>query len=199
MAMTSHYVNRDRGLRLDRRSVAGGLCAAGLFSAAPRAGLAAAPLSAAETLKAELAAADAEGKTLALFAQASWCPYCKLFGILLNESAAAPVLKSYFRFFWLNVRERKPEWKAKELSGAMALFKYYSGGQQSVPFFAFLDKEGKTLSASVNASGQNIGYPTSDAELGAFDAMFAKAAPAMTNADIARVRAALVSLYSPKD
>ena len=81
----------------------------------------------------------------------------------------------------------------------MALFKSYSGGQQSVPFFAFLDSNGKTLSASVNSSGQNIGYPTSDAELDSFDAMFAKAAPKMAKADIARVRAAIVSLYSPKD
>lgn len=196
--MTSHYVNRHLGPWPDRRRAAGGLAGAGLFGAAPSKGRAAAPLSAAQTLKAELAAADVEGKTLALFAQASWCPYCKLFGMLLNESAAAPVLKSHFRFFWLNVRERRPEWKSKELSGAMALFKSYSGGQQSVPFFVFLDENGKTLSASVNASGQNIGYPTTDSELDSFEAMFAKAAPRMTKADIAIVRAAIVRLYSPK-
>ena len=199
MVMTSHYVNRHRGLWLGRRQAASGLAGAALFSATPGIGRAAAPLSATKTLKAELVAASAEGKTLGLFAQASWCPYCKLFGMLLNESAAAPVLKSYFRFLWLNVRERKPEWKAKELSGAMALFKSYSGGQQSVPFFAFLDKDGKALSASVNASGQNIGYPTTEAELDSFDAMFAKAAPKMTKADIAVVRAAIIRLYSPKD
>lgn len=169
------------------------------------AGLAALPVSAAarlsaeETLKAELTAADKEGKTLAMFVQASWCPYCKLFGLLLKDAAAAPILDSYFRFFWLNVRERKPEWKAKELSGAMALFKSYSGGQQSVPFFVFLDKGGKTLSRSVDSAGQNIGYPTTDFDLALFDAMFAKAAPKMTKADIAVVRAAIVRLYSPKD
>lgn len=180
---------------LARRHFAFGFGASILAAAIPAQ---AALASADDTLKAELAAASAEGKTLALFVQASWCPYCRLFDLLLKDPAAGPILNSYFRFFRLNVRERTPERQAKELPGAMRLFKSYSGGQQSVPFFAFLDKNGKALSTSNDPNGQNIGYPVEDAELSLFDAMFAKAAPKMTKADIAMVRAAIVRLYAPK-
>jgi thiol-disulfide isomerase/thioredoxin len=182
------------GLGSGLGSVLGSGLGGGVFGSAH----AAAPGSAKDALKLELAAADAEGKTLALFVQASWCPYCKLFGLLLKDPAAGPILNSHFRFFWLNVRERKPEWKARELSGAMSLFKSYSGGQQSVPFFAFLDKDGKVRSTSNDDRGENIGFPVSDAELNAFDAMFLKAAPSLSKVDVAVVRAALVRLYQPK-
>lgn len=187
------------GVRNNRRRVLSLGLGLGALTLASGSASAAARATADETLKAELAAAEKDGKTLALFVQASWCPYCKLFGLLLKDSAAAPVLNAHFRFFWLNVRERKPEWQKRQLPGAMSVFKRYSGGGETVPFFAFLDKEGTALSTSNNPRGQNIGYPGTDEELDWYDAMFAKAAPKMTKAEIATVRAATVRLYHPKD
>lgn len=183
--------SRSRPTLFSRRENMFGLSAAGALALAPVAGFAAAPASATDALKAELAAASAEGRTLALFVQASWCPYCKLFGLLLKDPAAAPILNSHFRFFWLNVRERTPEWKERELPGAMKLFKHYSGGGHGVPFFAFLDKDGKARAIST-------GFPTTDEDLAAFDATLAKAAPSITKAETATVRAVLVRLYHPK-
>jgi|GEM_PF-1700140 len=185
-------------IAINRRHSILGLGAAGALTLTPDAGFAAVRPAAEEALKAERAAASAEGKTLGLFVLASWCPYCKLFNMLLADPVAKAIFDQHFRFFLLYVRERKPEWQKRQLPGAMALFKRYSGGGESVPFFAFLDQDGKALSTSKDPSGQNIGYPTSRSELALFDSMFAKAAPLMSKADIAALNAAIVRLYSPK-
>jgi hypothetical protein len=85
----------------------------------------------------------------------------------------------------LDVLER-PEKKAElENPGAEALRVEYGGERSGVPFFVFLNDQGKKLADS-NAlpGGQNIGYPAKPEEITAFQKLLKQTAPRLTDAQL---------------
>lgn len=182
---------------ISRRACLACACAsvAGFASAAH----AAAPATVEDKVRGELVLAKAEGRTLAIFFWATWCPYCRLFNMVLNDPEAGPVFNRYFRLLRINVRERSADQKAQQLPGAEAMLKRYQNNEHGIPLFVFLRADGALASSSVSEKTKsNIGFPVEPSELDWFEAMLAKASPKISVKDTALLRAACVRIYNQK-
>ncbi|MET0547412.1 MAG: thioredoxin family protein [Caulobacterales bacterium] len=146
-------------------------------------------------VRGELAAAKAEGKTLALYFHASWCSYCKLFDMFLADPKAAPIFNARFRLARMRVREEKAKYKAQQLTGVEQVFGRFSPGNIAVPLMVFLNPDGSARAKSLNDKGKNIGFPVADWELDWFEIMLSRAAPDMSANDIAALRNVCVRIY----
>jgi hypothetical protein len=69
------------------------------------------------------------------------------------------------------------------------LSSYAKAPGSGIPFYAFLDADGKVLGTS-NAmpDGSNIGHPAVETEFEAYDKLLAKVAPRLTQAQRDRIR-----------
>lgn len=61
-----------------------------------------------------------------------------------------------------------------------------------IPWFAFLDADGRVLADSAQPDGQNTGYPASDAEVAYFASMLDAARVRLTTDDVAALKKSLV-------
>jgi hypothetical protein len=81
-----------------------------------------------------------------------------------------------------------PDKKALENPGGAELKAAMGGGRSGLPFYFFLDKEGKKLADSLSMpNGGNIGHPANAEEIKAFDGLLKKVAPRMTAEERARI------------
>lgn len=77
---------------------------------------------------------------------------------------------------------------------AVELWQKYAGERPpGLPWFAFIDSDGKVISTSKPEGGQNIGFPTGDDEIGMFVDMLRRAVPGVTDAQAKSVRESLVA------
>jgi hypothetical protein len=82
--------------------------------------------------------------------------------------------------------------------GKDVLAAYPKSDKQGIPWFVFLDAEGKELADSMTEKGENIGCPNSEGEIDAFLANLKKASTALTADDFAALRTSLMAYRTKK-
>lgn len=84
--------------------------------------------------------------------------------------------------------EESPDKKALENPGAAELKSEMGGEKSGLPFYFFLDQEGKKLADSMAMpGGKNIGHPANAEEIKAFDGLLERTAPRMTKEQRAKI------------
>ena len=122
--------------------------------------------TAAAVLNEARAQAKAEKKNVLVIFHASWCGWCKKFDAFLEDAAMKPLIDRNFVVLHITVLEAKDH-KNDENPGGDDLFKSLGGDPKTsgIPFFAFVNPAGKTLSNSnlpqPIKNETNIGYPGS--------------------------------------
>ena len=96
-------------------------------------------------------------------------------------------MADHFVFVKLIVQE-VPEKKALETPGGAEMKSTMGGEKAGLPFYFFLDQEGKKLGDSLSMpNGKNIGHPANAEEIKAFDELLKRTAPRMTSAERAKI------------
>ncbi len=72
---------------------------------------------------------------------------------------------------------------AERATGAVGILKRYAKTEQGLPWFAFIDGDGRAVITSTGAKG-NVGYPWEPHEIDHFKAMLQKAKKRLTDAEI---------------
>lgn len=99
----------------------------------------------------------------------------------LDLPAVKPLLEKDFVICWIDVDRMKG---GKEVELKM------NGGKQGLPWFVFLDPEGKALADS-DDGGSNIGCPYREDEVETFRGLLLKAKQRLTEAEIGTIADAL--------
>ncbi|MCI0489158.1 MAG: thioredoxin family protein [Blastocatellia bacterium] len=143
--------------------------------------------SAEEVIKRALETARAENKNVLVHFDASWCGWCKRFDAFLRSPEAGKLMADNYVTVSLTVMER-PDKKDMENPGAGELMREMGGAAAGIPFYFFLDKEGKKLANSMAMpDGGNIGHPANAQEIKAFAGLIERTAPHMTSEQRARI------------
>ncbi|PYT04158.1 MAG: hypothetical protein DMF60_16160, partial [Acidobacteria bacterium] len=80
------------------------------------------------------------------------------------------------------------EKKALENPGAAEVMKEMGAADAGLPYYFFLDKDGKKIGDSlVMPGGKNIGHPANAEEIKAFAGLLEKSAPRMTSSERAQI------------
>ncbi len=145
------------------------------------------PPPAQEVINTALKTAKAENKTVMVDFSASWCGWCKRLDAFLHSPEVGKLMADNYVFVTLTVQE-SPDKKALENPGAAELMNEMGGEKAGLPFYFFLDKEGKKLADSMAMpGGKNIGHPGNAEEIKAFDELLKQTAPRMTKEQRAKI------------
>lgn len=143
------------------------------------------PPPAQELINAALKTAKAENKTVMVDFSASWCGWCKRLDTFLHSPEVGKLMSDNYVFVTLIVQET-PDKKALENPGAGEMMNEMGGS--GLPFYFFLDKEGKKLADSMAMPGhKNIGHPGNAEEIKAFDGLLEQTAPRLTKEQRAKI------------
>jgi hypothetical protein len=115
---------------------------------------------------------------------ASWCGWCKKLDEVMSRPEFKKMFEANYELVTLDVLENGPKVAELENPGGKAYMKELGGEKSGLPFYAWLDADGKKIADS-NAmpKDQNIGYPGEPAEIEAFMALIKKTAPHWSEAD----------------
>ncbi|MBI1360822.1 MAG: hypothetical protein GC155_11145 [Alphaproteobacteria bacterium] len=177
---------------MNRRSFLSAGAALAALSARPAVAL---PADAASALAEASAHASASDRRLLIVFHASWCVYCRLFDEMLADSKAAAIVDRHFVTLHMRALERKPEMQAQELPGAEEVLARYAPKGAGLPYMAVIGKGGAEVADSIMPGGDNFGFPVTDPELAAFEAMMKAGAPDMPKGDLRYLRQVCVKLY----
>lgn len=131
--------------------------------------------------------AKAENKTILVHFDASWCGWCKRLNAFLHSPQMGKLIAEHYLLVALTVQESKDK-KALENPGAEELMSAMGGANSGLPFYFFLDKEGKKIADSkALPNGGNIGHPANAEEIKAFEGLLERTAPRMTSAQRAQI------------
>jgi len=133
------------------------------------------PPTADEALAAALAKAKAEKKAVFVDFSAPWCGWCHRLDAYLHQPEIARVFDAVFVSVKIDV---------DRFRGGKELNARYGGDRAGLPFFAFVDAEGKKIGDSIATPGGNVGFPVKDEEVAHFIAMVRRAAPTLTDAQV---------------
>jgi len=134
-----------------------------------------------------LSTARAENKTVFVHFGASWCEWCKHLDAMLSSPEVGKLISNNFVLVNLTVQESDDK-KALENPGAQEIMEKNGAGKAGVPYYLFLDKDGKKIVDSLAMpKGANIGYPATPEEIKTFESLLPKAAPRMTAAQRASI------------
>lgn len=156
------------------------------FAVAPRAS---------EAVAQAAVSAEANGKRLLLIFYASWCGYCDLLDMMLEDAACAPILDRHFVVYHLRALEKKPEMRAQQLDGADDVYSSLVADRIGLPYMAALDGKAARVADSVMRSGDNFGFPVDAVELDNFQDMMRTAAPKMTIDEARTLRRTCIRIY----
>ena len=109
------------------------------------------------------------------------CVWCRRLEAFLHRKPIADVIARDFVGLKIDLVRMK---------NGQSVGKKLRGGTGGIPWFAFLDAEGKTLQTSDGPAG-NVGFPVTDAEIAHFKTMLTKAARRITAEQIAAIIGAL--------
>ncbi|MCB9858021.1 MAG: thioredoxin family protein [Phycisphaerales bacterium] len=135
----------------------------------------ASPPTADDELAAGLAKAKAEHKAVFVDFSAPWCGWCHRLDAYLRRPEIAKVFDSAFVSVKVDVDRFKG---GKELNAR------YGGDKAGLPFFVFVDSDGKKIGDSIASPGGNVGFPVKEEEVAHFIAMVRKASPTLTDAQV---------------
>ena len=140
-----------------------------------------------EVINRALETARAENKNVLVHFDASWCGWCKRFAAFLHSPEAGKLMADNYVLVSLTVME-SPDKKALENPGAEELMREMGGAAAGIPFYFFLDKEGKKIANSMSMpDGGNIGHPANAQEIKAFEGLLERTAPRMTSEQRAEI------------
>jgi len=155
---------------------------------------------AADILKAAKLKAANEKKTILLIFGASWCDSCHQMDTFLGFPEVVAIFDKYFVVANLTFGEGSeghPDW---DTPGADNLIVRYNGlqpnGEVSLPFVALLDQKGNLIANSnlpAKKPGGRAGltFPTEPDDVKYFLAILHKAAPDMSDGEVAKLQAGL--------
>lgn len=143
-----------------------------------------APPSADQVLAEAKAEAASQHKGIFLIFGASWCGWCRKLDQFNHVPEVSAILDKSYVIVHLTVEEHKDKAQLNN-PGAEDLMKRL-GGQGGLPYFAFLDQDGKPIVTSNRPpDGQkgdlNIGFPGTSQEVAWFLAMMSKALPSLSS------------------
>lgn len=140
------------------------------------------PAPAQDVLNAALKQATTTEKNVFLIFHASWCVWCKRLDTMLSDQEVKGIIGKYYVVTHLDIQEVKPGKKdSLENPGGNEIAAKLGGANSGLPFFAFLDGNGKKLADSnVMPKGQNIGYPAAKEEIVEFGKLLEATAPGMS-------------------
>ncbi len=142
-----------------------------------------APYRSAESILSEgLARARAENKRVFLHFGAPWCPWCHRLEDWMAQEKVASILRKDFVDVKIDT---------DRTIGGQDLFKRYTEGKPTgIPWYAVLDPDGHVVVTSSYPT-ENIGHPSTPAEIEAFGEMLAKATVKITRQDLETLKASL--------
>lgn len=111
-------------------------------------------------------AARGNKKVMVIF-HASWCGWCHKMNTSLNDPAVKPFFDKNFVITHLTISESEGK-KHLENPGAEELNKKWGGGDQGIPFWVIMDKDGNILADSQSEPGKNVGCPATAEEVAHF-------------------------------
>ena len=139
-----------------------------------------APLNAEVVLRDALAQAKKENKRVFLQETATWCGPCWLLSEYLDKHRTIWEKD----FIWVKMDQR---WEHCDT----VMEPIRGQAQGGIPWIAILDSDGKTLSTSNTAQGENIGYPSDDTGRKHFRSMLEKTTIRLVTKDINLLMAGL--------
>lgn len=144
-------------------------------------------LPAREVLQAAQVKAAKEDKSVMVIFHASWCGWCKRLDKFMANEKYAPLFEKNFVVVHLDVMEHEAEKKKLENPQGDEVMKELGGENQGLPFYAFLDKDGKKIGDSLRRGTgdklENIGYPAAPEEIDHFMSMLALSAKHLSPAE----------------
>lgn len=144
----------------------------------------AAPRDAATSLKQALESSKTSGRPVMLHFGAPWCGWCHRLEAWMTEPAVKAILERHLVDCKIDTDRD---------TGGRAIFEAYTRGESTgIPWFVFLADDGRTLATSDGPDG-NVGFPSTDGEIGAFTAALKKADPTFTDAELRTLADSLVA------
>ncbi|MFO0956579.1 MAG: thioredoxin family protein [Isosphaeraceae bacterium] len=142
------------------------------------------PADAKKAYEAALSQAASQDKLVFLHFGAPWCGWCHHLENFLARDDMAAIFDRQFV-------DRKID--VDRMTGGKEMAEKFKADRKGIPWFAFLDRDGKVVADSDGPDGQNIGYPAEPKEIDHFIAMLKKAATKLTPEQIAKIEAELKS------
>ncbi|MAH66997.1 MAG: hypothetical protein CMJ27_11530 [Phycisphaerae bacterium] len=142
------------------------------------------PRDAATSLKQALESSKASGRPVMLHFGAPWCGWCHRLEAWMTEPPVKAILTRHLVDCKIDTDRD---------TGGKAIFEAYTKGESTgIPWFVFLAGDGRTLATSDGPDG-NVGFPSTDGEIGAFTTALKKADPTFTDAEIDTLSKSLVA------
>ena len=129
------------------------------------------PQPADNILKAAYKEAQTSDKNVFLIFHASWCSWCKRLDKAMQSDELKKIFEDNYIITHLDVSETQPDKiKTLENPGSKEIMAKLGGEKSGLPFYAFLDADGKKVADSnvMPTKNPNIGYPGSAEEIDAF-------------------------------
>jgi thioredoxin-related protein len=150
---------------------------------------AAQPGPARKILDSAIKEAGSSHRTVFLIFHASWCGWCKRLDAVLETPEVKKLIEENYVVVRLDVLERADRIQTLENPGGQEIMSDLGGKDSGLPFYAFIDGEGKKIADSkvVGPAKENIGYPGSEEEITQFENLLKQTAHRLTDEQRARV------------
>jgi thioredoxin-related protein len=146
------------------------------------------PQSSDDIMNAAYKQAKEENKNVFLIFHASWCSWCKRLDKAMNSDELKKIFEDNFVITHLDVQERNEKIALLENPGGKELMAKLGGEKSGLPFYAFLDREGKLISNSnVMDKETNIGYPGSEEEIAAFGKLLKLSSAKLSDEQLSKI------------
>ncbi len=150
------------------------------------------PANAGDVLNGAITRAKAVNKKVFVRVGAPWCGWCHRMDAYVTEPDIDAILEKDFVVVKID-QDRMPG--AKEVIAGLR-----SEGSGGIPWFAFLDGDGKVLVTSDAPGTGNVGFPQeATAEIPYFKSMLEQVKSTMTDADIARLGDRLTEIREARE